>query len=193
MRLLLDKNEKPELETRLKKSKDLSEWKRIFAIIGYDDGQSIEKLADLLRLSTYTVKNYLRDYNSKKKVRNDLRGGSQSKLTAEESEKLEKHLVERTYLKVKNIVAYVKGQFNKKYSRSGMTAWLQSKGFTFKRPKHIPGKLNPQAQANFIEENKKLKETLGVHEEIYFMDTGHPEYQSKAVYGWIKKGECKTL
>jgi len=42
MRLLLDDYEKPELETRLKKSKDLSEWKRIFAIIGDDDGQSKE-------------------------------------------------------------------------------------------------------------------------------------------------------
>jgi len=67
----LDKYEKSELETRLKKSKDLSEWK----------------------------------------------------LTAEESEKLEKHLVERTDLKVKNIVAYVKEEFNKKYSRIRMTAW----------------------------------------------------------------------
>jgi len=52
------------------------------------------------------LESYLRDYNSNKKVRNDPRGGSQSKLTAEGSEKLEKHLVERTDLKVKNIVAY---------------------------------------------------------------------------------------
>jgi len=53
--------------------------------------------------------------------------------------------------------------------------------------------LNPEAQTKFIEEYKKLKETLGVGEEIYFMDAVHPEYQSKAVSGWIKKGECKTL
>jgi len=44
----LDEYEKSELEISLKKSKDLSEWKRIFAMIGYDDGQSIEELADLL-------------------------------------------------------------------------------------------------------------------------------------------------
>ena len=25
------------------------------------------------------------------------------------------------------------------------------------------------------------------------MDAMHPEYQSQAVCGWIKKGECKTL
>jgi len=40
---------------------------------------------------------------------------------------------------------------------------------------------------------KNIKETLGVVEEIYFMHAVHPEYQSKAVCRWIKKGECKTL
>jgi len=68
-------------------------------MIGYDGGQSIEELADLLRVSTDTVESYLRDYNFNKKLRKDPGGGSQSKLTAEESEKLEKHLVERTYEK----------------------------------------------------------------------------------------------
>jgi len=58
----LDEYEKSELEIRLKKSKDLSEYKRIFAMIGYDDGQSIEELADLLRLSTYTVGSYPCDH-----------------------------------------------------------------------------------------------------------------------------------
>jgi len=49
------------------------------------------------------------------------------------------------------------------------------------------------AQTKFIQEYKQLKETLGAGEEIYFMDAVHPEYQSKAVCGWIKKCECKTL
>lgn len=190
---ILDKHDRVELETQLKKTKDLSEWKRIFAIIGYDDGESVETLAYLLRISVFTVESYLRDYHSKNKTKNDPRGGSQSKLTPEESQKLEKHLEETTYLKVKDILAYVKEQFNKEYSRSGMTAWLRDKGFIFKRPKQVPGKLDPEAQAQFIKQYNKLQKGLGVDEEIYFMDAVHPEYQSKAVCGWIKKGECKTL
>jgi hypothetical protein len=35
---LLSESERAELETKIKKTKDLSEWKRIFAILGYDDG-----------------------------------------------------------------------------------------------------------------------------------------------------------
>lgn len=189
----LNDTEKSELEAKLKKTKDLSEWKRIFAILGYNDGQSVEELAQLLRLSVFTVENHLSEYSSKNKTKNDPRGGSRSKLTKDESEKLEQHLTERTYLKVKDIVAYVEKEFGKKYSRSGMTAWLQDHKFTFKQPKKIPGKLDPEAQLKFIEKYENLKSSLKGDEEIYFMDAVHPEYQSQAVCGWIKKGECKTL
>jgi hypothetical protein len=60
---------------------------------------------------------------------------------------LERHLSQTTYLKVKDIVAYVKGRFGQQYSRAGMTAWLRGHGFTFKHPEKIPGKLDPIKQA----------------------------------------------
>ena len=121
------------------------------------------------------------------------RGGSSSKLNETEAEQLEDHLSKTTYLKVKDIVSYVKGKFDKEYSRTGMTAWLKDRGFTFKRPEKIPGKIDPTKQAEFIEEYKKLKGSLESKDYLYFIDAVHPEYQSQAVSGWIKKGECKTL
>ena len=63
-----------------------------------------------------------------------------------------KHLAETTYLKVKQICAYAKRIFGVTYSRSGMTAWLQEHGFVYKRPKKVPGKLDPQKQEAFIQE-----------------------------------------
>ncbi|WP_375332173.1 hypothetical protein [Candidatus Tisiphia endosymbiont of Temnostethus pusillus] len=30
-------------------------------------------------------------------------------------------------------------------------------------------------------------------EAIYFMDSVHPQYQTKACYGWIRKNQNKTL
>jgi transposase len=84
-----------------------------------------------------------------------------------------------------------------------MSCWLEKDGvpfpvtrdhgFTFKRPEKIPGKLDPHKQADFIEKYKELKGSLGSSDELYFLDAVHPEYQSQAVSGWIKKGECKTL
>ena len=72
---LLSALEKENLEARLKRTKDLSEWKRVFAILGYDDGQSIEELAQMLRLSPFTIQDYLKEYNANDKTKNDPRGG----------------------------------------------------------------------------------------------------------------------
>ncbi len=84
--------ERLRLESDLKKTKDLAEWKRLFVILGYDEGQSVEELARLTRLSKWTVEDYLKHYSSQNKTKNDPRGGSSSKLNQEETQALEKHL-----------------------------------------------------------------------------------------------------
>ena len=190
---LLTPQEKKDLETSLLKTKDLAEWKRLFVILNYDEGQSIDELAKLTRLNRWTIEQYLKEYSSKNKTKNDPRGGSSSKLNESEARELEQHLSETTYLKVKNIVAYVRKKFGKTYSRSGMTEWLIKHDFAFKKPEKVPGKVDPKMQAQFIEEYEKLKTRLKPTDRLFFLDAIHPEYQSQAVCGWIKKGESKTL
>ncbi|MCB9092722.1 MAG: IS630 family transposase [Halobacteriovoraceae bacterium] len=185
--------ERSTLERELKLSREAGDWRRIFVILSYDEGMSVEELAKLTRLSSWTVEEYIKKYSSENKTKNDPRGGSSSKLSEKETKTLEKHLSSTTYLKVKDIIVYVKKTFGKQYSRSGMTAWLTQHGFTFKKPEKIPGRLNPEKQEQFIEEYNKLKASLDPSDELYFLDAVHPEYQSQAVCGWIKKGEHKTL
>lgn len=73
-----------------------------------------------------------------------------------------------------------------------MTAWLRDHGFTFKKPEKVPGKLDPDRQAQFIQEYYRLKSSLRISDEIYFLDAVHPEYQSQAACRWMKKGEYKV-
>lgn len=186
-------DERKLLESLLRKTKDAAEWKRLFVILGYDEGQSIDELVLHTRLSKWTVEEYLKQYSSNNKTKNDPRGGSSSKLNETEASALEEHLSKTTYLKVKDIVSYVKRTFGKQYSRAGMTAWLKEHGFTFKKPEKVPGKLDPNRQDQFVEEYYLLKNSLGPQDRLYFLDAVHPEYQSQAVCGWIKKGERKTL
>ena len=189
----LSEHERKDLEAALKRAKDAAEWKRVFVILSYDEGQSVEELARLTRLSPWTIEDYLKQYSSHNKTKNDPKGGGTSKLTNAEACSLESHLSQTTYLKVKSIVAYVEKTFGKQYSRSGMTKWLIEHGFTFKKPEKVPGKLDPAKQEQFIHEYMRLKNSLGPHDELYFLDAIHPEYQSQTVCGWIKKGERKTL
>ncbi len=57
----------------------------------------------------------------------------------------------------------------------------------------MPGKLDPEKQEAFIQAYEVLKSSLQENEELLFMDAVHSELQSKAVCGWIKSGEIKTL
>ncbi len=186
-------HQKAELESRFKISRDLSERDRIRVVLSFDDGISVEELAKILMLSQSAVRKYISDYDEKKKICNDPKGGSDFRLTIEESQILNQHLDNDTYLKVRHICDYVEKTFHKKFSRSGMTAWLQKHHFVFKRPKRIPGKLNNELQEKFIKEYEELKRNLKSKEIILFGDAVHPQYQSKAVCGWIKKGTEKTL
>lgn len=186
LRLLTD-GKRSFLEADLRKAKDASEWRRLFIILSYDEGQSIEELAIATRLSKWTVEDYLKKYSSENKTKHDPRGGSASKLSEAETELLGDHLTKITYLKVKDIVAYVKAEFQKEYSRTGMTAWLKKNGFTFKKPEKVPGKLDLAKQAAFIDAYNKIKASLAVTEGLCFLDAVHPEYQSQSVCGWIKK------
>ncbi|MEM7174960.1 MAG: winged helix-turn-helix domain-containing protein [Chlamydiota bacterium] len=72
-----------------------------------------------------------------------------------------------------------------------MTEWLIKHGFTFKRPEKVPGKLDPESQAGFKEAYKELKKNLSPCDELCFLDAVHPEYQSQAVCGWIKRASVK--
>lgn len=190
-KLSIDK--KKILEVELKKARDASERNRLCVILGHDDGLSIEELAKALRIAHATVCNYLRDFDCEQKTKNDPRGGKEPKLTEKQSEELLNHLNKTTYLKAKHICAYVQKTYGVSYSRSGMTKWLQGQDFVFKRPKKVPGKLDPQRQEAFIAEYEALKNGLKADEEIYFVDAVHPEHQSQGVCGWIKKGVEKTL
>lgn len=190
---ILNVAERADLEKQLKRPKDYSERNRLCVILGYDDGVVVEELAKVLRLNLATVYEYLREYDSSHKTKSDPKGGSDSKLSKDQTQALLKHLAETTYLKVKQIIAYVSQQYGITYSRSGMTDWLEQHGFVYKRPKKIPGKLDPEKQKAFIEKYEELKKSLQAGEEIYFVDAVHPEHQSQPVCGWIKKGVQKTL
>lgn len=193
-RIELTEKEKAALELNLKQTNEaVNAHNRSCVILGYNNGFSPETLSKLLHLSLSTIYNYLTDYNSEQKTNNKSRGGSSSKLNKEQSQDLMDHLKEYTYSKVNNICRYVKEQYAIGYSRSGMTDWLKDHGFVYKKPKKVPGKLNPAQQEAFIETYEALKKDLKPKEEIYFIDALHPAYQSQAAFGWIQKGEQKTL
>ena len=74
-------------------------------------------------------------------------------------EELTKRLEEHTYIDSKAIIAYIKKKYKVEYKASGIKDLLHRLGFVYKKPKHVPGKLDPQKQEEFVAEYEKLLET----------------------------------
>ena len=83
-------------------------------------------------------------------------GGSKERISKEQSELLESHLKEHTYLYVKDIVAYAPATFNISYKVPGMRSWLQRHGFSYKKPAVVPGKANKEQQEAWLTEYETL-------------------------------------
>ena len=184
---------KLDIERRARQTKDIHERLRLCIVLARSEGMSHELIAQAHRISVSSVYQYISDYEKEKKTLHNNRGGSESKLNQEQTQELLQHLKKNTYLYVKDICKYVKKTYGIEYSKSGMTLWLKEHDFLYKEPIKVPGKLDPSKQKVFIEKYEDLKANIGSDEEIYFIDAVHPEFQSQAVCGWIKKGEIKTL
>jgi transposase len=184
---------KQELERRARCTKDVHERLRLCVILASSEGMSAESIAQCHRISVQSVYRYLSEYEAETKTQHERRGGSESKLSAEQTQELLDHLQKTTYLKAKDICKYVKARYGIGYSIPGMIAWLKEHDFAYKQPIKVPGKLDVAKQEAFIEKYEELKANLAEDHEIYFLDAVHPEFQSQSVYGWIKKGEVKTL
>lgn len=178
---------------RVKRTRDVHERNRLCVVLARDEGHSPEVISRILQLDRTSVFEYLREYECAGKTAHDQKGGSQRKLSEEQLNILMKHLSQVTYLKAKNICAYVMETFGISYSPPGMVHLLRDNGFVYKKPLKVPTRLCPVKQEQFVEAYAKLKDTLKSDEEVYFGDATHPEYQSQAVFGWIKKGVQKTL
>jgi len=159
---------------------------RIKAVLAYDDGYSYSEISRILLLDDETIRRHVEDYFSRKKLKPE-NGGSQSALTERQSEKLTAHLQEHTYRYVKDICLYVELVFKISYTNSGMTKWLHSNGFRHKKPQGVPAKADKKKQKAFIKSYNELKKQAGNKEPIYFVDSVHPEHQTRLAYGWIMK------
>jgi transposase len=173
-----------------KKTRDKRVCDKIKAILMLNDGHTAEFIARILILDDTTIRRWYSIYEEEgiNSLLIDNYIGGASKLTEKHRQKLIQHLEHNVYLTAKEICAYVLSKFGVTYSVKGMTSLLHTLGFRYKKPKHIPGKADLEAQLEFIKAYDKLKKKKKEEDRIYFMDGVHPLHNSQPAYGWIRKG-----
>jgi transposase len=191
-RLYLSENEKQRLEDLYRHSKDVRENQRIGAILLKSEGWSISQIAQAFRKHKVSIARFIDDYKNNNKLKPES-GGSESHLNQEQTKDLISHLEQNIYLTVSAIKEYILTKWNIEYSIRGLTNWLHTHGFSYKKPVGFPAKADKIKQQEFVEYYEKLKGNLSKKDIILFIDSVHPSQNTKLAYGWIKRGIDKAV
>ena len=174
-----------------KKERDKRLADRIKAILMLNSGFTYDEIVKALLLDEVTLKRHLKKFKNKglKGLMEMKYQGGQTRLSLIQEVELKDYLEVNTKRTVKEIVNYIESKYKISFSIVGTTKLLHRLGFSYKKPKVVPGKADLLKQKLFVEEYKKLKENLSVNDQIYFADSTHPEHNTKPSYGWILKGK----
>ena len=191
MKIFITEQQKAELERLHDSSRDGRVRDRIKAILLASEGWSSAMIAQALRLHQTTIDHHISEFLNKGKLKPE-NGGSDSKLSAEQTAFLISQLSDNLFHHTRDVSAFVTRTWNIIFSIPGMNKWLHRNGFTYKKPSGVPHKLSEEKQRQFIEYYKELKTTVG-DEPILFIDGVHPTQATKISYGWIRKGQKKAV
>lgn len=189
----LDESERANLIVSHKKERDKRIADRIKAVLLYDDDWTPPKIAKALFTDEGTIRRHLQTYQEEKELSLKYKG-SQPKLTEEESKALSEHLESQTYVKIKDIQAYVEKTFQKNLGISTLYAWLKTHDFSYKKPKLVPKNVDPLKQQAFIKHYERVMNEASIEgDPVLFGDSVHPSQQVRPAYGWIKRGKDKPI
>jgi len=173
-------------QTREKKLAD-----RIKAVLYVHFGLSYAEIAKLLLFDEVTVRRYFKLFKEKgidRLLEYHYRGG-RTRLTAGQEEELKLFLRDNTQRTVKEVVETIRKTYDIQFTIVGATKLLHRLGFTYKKPKIIPGKADKTKQEEFLKKYLEIKQSLGESDQIYFLDSTHPQHNTQPSYGWILKGK----
>jgi len=195
MKVYLSQEEKNQIKQLHSTCKQRKYADRLKAILLLDKGLSCVEVGKILLLDDDTIRTYRNTYlatGADSLLINNSKG-KDAFLNFEQLEFLEEHIKENTYMNSKGISAWISKQFDVNYSCSGINGLLKRMRFVYKKPVLTPCKANVEKQEEFVKEYQELKNKLQKDDQIYFMDGVHPQHNTIASYGWIKKGTNKQL
>ena len=183
------------LRTLHRTLRDRRQADRVKAIVLLGSGWTVAMVAEALLVDEKTIRLWFEKYSSEgvSELMTLCYVGKKPSLTEAQQQELAKHLNENTYLDSKAVAHHIEKTYGMKYSRTGVKELLHRLDFVYKKPKHVPGKLDPEKQEAFLSEYAKLRKTKGKHDPVYFVDACHPQHNSIPSYGWIKRGKDKEL
>jgi len=168
---------------------------KINAVILLGTGWNFIKVKEALLLNEDTLKSYVSRYQEGgilALLETNYKGGV-CRLTESELDLLVEELDTNVHLTSASVCNFIEKEFDEKYTESGVRDLLNRLGYTYKKPKLVPGNPDTEVQEIFIEQYEDFMLKKDSDTEVLFLDAVHPEHNPMPAYGWIKKGEKKEL
>lgn len=184
-----------ELRRAHRKAKNKRDADKIKVVYSLAVGHTIAQVASILMIDEDTLINY-RDRYIRGGIPELLKKnhkGSECRLSDAELEILVNELQGEIYLTTNAVIAFVENHFSISYTQSGMRDLLHRIGYEYKKPKLVPGNPDIEAQEIFAEQYDDFMQEKPTGTEVLFADAVHPEHNTMAAYGWIKRGEKRKL
>ncbi len=183
------------LRTLHKTLRDRRMADRVKAVVLLGSGWSVAAVAEALLVDEKTVRAWAEKYREggASGLLAMFYEGKKPSLSDSQMAELATHLDENIYLESNAIRHHIAKKYGVKFSSAGVKKLLHRLDFVYKKPTHVPGKLDQEAQAAFVEMYAALRENMGENDHLYFADACHPQQNSVPSYGWIRRGVEKHL
>ncbi|MBW8035738.1 MAG: transposase [Planctomycetes bacterium] len=138
----LSKEQIAELEKLHRSLRNKRQADHIKAVIALSKGWSAAQIAEILLFDEKTSRHYFECYQQGglQALLDDNYSGAEPKLDEHQMSELEGYLEEHIFTDAKSVIAHINRQYGVRYSVSGVTDLLHRLGFSYKKPKHVPGK-----------------------------------------------------
>lgn len=195
MKNILNQNERATLEFFYQTTKDKWSANKANTLLLLDDGYTSIEVSAILRIDDDTVRRYAKsfiDLGISKYLEHPFSGGV-CRLDSSQLDQLGVYMDEHLCQSTTEPILFVKTNFGIDYTEAGMAALLKRQGFVYKKPVKIPSVIDVEIQIAFIEYYEKIKSSMTAKDKLYFIDGVHPQFNSVSTYGWMRKGEERTL
>src|SRR5271165_6180563 len=154
-----------------------------------------EKVAKVLFVDDSTVRAWLKEFQEggvEALVLFDLKGGACA-LSPIQLDELDAWATETLPMSTTEIGQFILERFGLDYGRSGIIKLMNRRGFDWKKPESVPGKIDTETQRKFIAAHEDLRNSLGPDEAVVYVDAVHPTHQCKPSGRWMPRGQRCAL
>jgi transposase len=163
--------------------------RRANALLLLDDGLSCEMIARVLYMDDDTIRHWYELYRGKglKWLSDFGYKGRSCEMTAEQRDALIQWVEETVPGTTSAVGEWIERNCSISYTRSAIIKLLRRLGIEYRKPKAIPGKLDPAKQAAFIAAYDDLLKHLADDEAVMFADAVHPTHAARPAGCWALK------